>query len=96
MERPKISFFSPFFQENGSKNCHGRASTGSPEDLAERLGMSRSSLFELIAFLKEEMRAPIIYSKNRQSYMYEYPPNFYLGFEHGHLHPDEMIDNLET
>ena len=30
-----------------------RASTGTPEELAKRLEMSRSSLFELITYLKE-------------------------------------------
>jgi transcription initiation factor IIE alpha subunit len=56
-------------------------STGSPDELAERLGMSRSSLFELIAYLKEEMNAPIIYDRDRVSYVYSYTPKFNLGFE---------------
>ena len=58
-----------------------RKATGSPEELAKRLGVSRSTLFELIAYLKDEMRAPIIYVSGRQSYVYEYTPKFYLGFE---------------
>lgn len=58
-----------------------RQATGSPEQLSGRLGMSRSSLFELIAFLRDEMQAPIRYSKNLRSYIYEYVPKFYLGFE---------------
>ena len=61
------------------------ASTGTPEELAERLEMSRSSLFELLSFLKEEMRAPIIYNRYRPSYTYSYTPRFYLGFEREHL-----------
>ena len=55
--------------------------TGAPKVFAERLEMSRSSLFELIAFLKEEMKAPIIYNKQKKSYVYSYPPKFYLGFD---------------
>ena len=74
-------------------NLIRRAATGCPEDLADRLGMSRSSLFELIAFLREEMKAPITYSKNRPSYVYEYTPKFYLGFERERLHFDEMTSN---
>jgi hypothetical protein len=58
-----------------------RHATGSPGELAERLGMSRSSLFELIAFLRDSMRAPVRYSQRFNSYIYEYIPRFYLGFE---------------
>jgi len=61
--------------------------TGTPDELASQLEMSRSSLFELIAFLKAEMKAPIIYVGSRQSYVYEYTPKFYLGFE-----PDQSED----
>ena len=57
------------------------AATGIPKELAEQLDISQSSLFELIAFLKEEMNAPILYNKVRSSYMYLYTPKFYLGFE---------------
>jgi predicted DNA-binding transcriptional regulator YafY len=69
-----------------------RKATGSPAELAKRLGVSRSTLFELIAYLKDEMRAPIIYVGGRQSYVYEYTPKFYLGFERDHLKTTEMIN----
>ncbi|MDR0612830.1 MAG: hypothetical protein LBG45_05015 [Dysgonamonadaceae bacterium] len=62
-----------------------RHATGPPSKLAERLGMSRSSLFELIAFLRDEMQAPIRYSQYHNSYVYEYIPKFYLGFEKDQL-----------
>jgi len=68
-----------------------RAATGSPEELARRLDMSRSSLFELISYLKEEMGAPIIYNRNRPSYMYSYTPKFFLSFERDNLKSSEMI-----
>ena len=58
-----------------------RAVTGKPEELAERLGMSRSRMFAMIKFLKEDMNAPIVYDEDRQSYVYTHPPKFYLGFE---------------
>ena len=58
--------------------------TGNPDELAERLDMSRSTLFDLIAYLKEEMNAPIVYDRDRLSYTYSYPPKFYLGFEPVH------------
>jgi hypothetical protein len=58
-----------------------RKATGTPEELAERLGISRASVFNLIKFLREEMKAPIIYDSGRQSYIYSYPPKFNLSFE---------------
>ena len=67
-----------------------RAATGSPEKLAERLEMSRSNLFNLISFLKEEMKAPIVYSAQRLSYIYTYTPKFYLNFDRDQLKTDEM------
>lgn len=64
--------------------------TGSPDDLAERLDVSRSTLFEIIAFLKDEMKAPIRYDRNRPSYVYNYTPKFNLGFERDRMQSDEM------
>jgi len=67
-----------------------RKATGVPEYLAERLGISRSSLFEVIKYLKDEMDAPIIYDRGRLSYTYEYTPKFFLGFERERLNTQEM------
>ena len=69
-----------------------RKATGSPDELARRLEMSRSSTFEMIAFLKDDMKAPIIYVSSRPSYVYEYTPRFFLGFERDRLEGDEMIN----
>ena len=67
-----------------------RKNTGSPNELAKKLGMSRSNLFYLISFLRDDMQAPIVYSKERISYYYEYNPKFYLGFERDRLNTLEM------
>jgi hypothetical protein len=69
-----------------------RQATGSPEHLAERLGMSRSSLFEFISFLRNEMHAPVRYSKSLNSYIYEYVPGFYLGFEKERLSSSQLYN----
>lgn len=66
-----------------------RRATGKPADLAKRLNMSRSSLFEFICFLRVEMRAPIIFNKYVCSYEYAYPPKFYLGFERDRINQTE-------
>lgn len=61
--------------------------TGPPNDLARRLGVSRSNLFELIAFLRDEMKASVRYNTYITSYMYDFLPNFYLGFERDRSKP---------
>ncbi|MDR2120215.1 MAG: hypothetical protein LBP64_04985 [Tannerella sp.] len=48
------------------------------------------NLFELVAFLRDEMKAPICFSKSRNSYIYEYVPLFYLGFEKDRMRSSEL------
>ena len=47
-----------------------RKSTGSPRDLANRLGVSEATVYRYILELKN-MGAPIQYCRDRQSYYYE-------------------------
>ena len=47
-----------------------RKSTGSPAQLAHRLGVSEATIYRYIQELKE-MGAPIKYCRERQSYKYE-------------------------
>jgi len=58
-----------------------RQATGNPTEFANRLSISLRSLHEHIKFLREEMKAPLRYNMYITSYMYDYPPNFYLGYE---------------
>jgi len=53
--------------------------TGSYAELAKKLKISKTTLFETISYLKDEMCAPIIYNVRADSYKYEYIPKFYLG-----------------
>jgi hypothetical protein len=48
------------------------SSTGTPEEFAQQLGISRSSLYELIDELKSR-KAPIRYSKSAKTFYYEEP-----------------------
>ena len=57
-----------------------RRATGSPNQLAERLGISVRSVYNLIDQMKE-MGAPIQYCKNTSTYCYEYPVHFEIGFQ---------------
>ena len=55
--------------------------TGTPQELADRLEISYSSLYETISFMQKILMAPIRYNSYKQSFEYEYEPDFYLGFE---------------
>ncbi len=56
-----------------------RRGTGSPEELADKLGVSKSSVHRVIETMKS-FGAPIVFNISRQSYEYEYPVEFYFGF----------------
>jgi hypothetical protein len=53
--------------------------TGTPKQLAQKLHISESLLYEYLSFMKER-GAPIVYSKMRQSYYYEEQGGFNLRF----------------
>ena len=55
--------------------------TGMPGQLADRLGISLSTLHEYRVYIHTVLKAPIRYNKYIQSYIYDYMPEFYLGFE---------------
>lgn len=44
--------------------------TGRPKELSQKIGISIRTLYEYIAFMKNELRAPITYNKNKESYAY--------------------------
>jgi DNA-binding IclR family transcriptional regulator len=54
--------------------------TGTPAELARKLGMSQSQTFQLLKLIKEEMEAPVVYSKTDQSYCYIRDVKFTFGF----------------
>jgi len=56
--------------------------TGTPAQLAHRLGISQSQLFQTIKTMKCDMEAPIGYSRYLQSYYYRDNVRFRCTFEH--------------
>ena len=62
-------------------NLTRRRATGTPKHLADRLDLSLSTLHEYIAYMRKILKASIRYNMYIQSYMYDYLPDFYLGFE---------------
>lgn len=55
-------------------NLIRRKSSGLPEKFASRLGISRSTLFEYLLYLKEEFMATIHYNRYTQNYEYKKEP----------------------
>jgi hypothetical protein len=55
-------------------------STGTPPELARKLEVSESFLYLLIKMMKEELKAPISYSRKEQSYIYDHKVRFRWGF----------------
>jgi len=45
--------------------------TGAPKQLAEKLEISERNVHYYIAFMKNEMKAPIIYDTVNETYIYE-------------------------
>jgi DNA-binding IclR family transcriptional regulator len=45
--------------------------TGKSEYLAKRLGISRSTFFRLIEYMREELYAPVFFDAYRNRYAYE-------------------------
>ena len=56
-----------------------RKATGTPKQLASRLGISERGLFKTLKLMKE-MGAPIYYCLSRESYAYQYNVEFSIGF----------------
>lgn len=56
-----------------------RKATGRPEELAEKLGVSRRTVFKLLEVLKE-LGAPVEYCGHRQSYYYDAEVKFRFEF----------------
>jgi predicted DNA-binding transcriptional regulator YafY len=46
-------------------------STGTPKELAQKLELSPSHVYQIIRSLKSDFNAPIYYSRTEQSYYYD-------------------------
>ena len=55
--------------------------TGTPNELAAKINVSRATLFRIIVHYKEEFNAPVYFDKSINSYRYEYPGKLIITFE---------------
>jgi hypothetical protein len=56
--------------------------TGSPDELARVVGLSRRQTLQILKDMKEHFSAPIKYNSSRKSYIYTEDGYFALGFQH--------------
>ncbi|HMH20726.1 MAG TPA: HTH domain-containing protein [Puia sp.] len=54
--------------------------TGTPAELAEKVGISERSIYEYVGLMKD-FGAPIDYSRLRKSYYYKEEGQFTIGFQ---------------
>lgn len=57
-----------------------KRATGSPEQMARRLGISRSTWFNYLNVLKDDLGFPIEYDRLAQTYYYSQPGTFKIGY----------------
>ena len=55
-------------------------STGTPAELAKKLSLSKSQVYQIIKNMKQDLGAPIYYSRTHQSYMYKGNKRFFCYF----------------
>jgi hypothetical protein len=55
--------------------------TGRPAELAQKLGISESQLYEVLNVMKEEFGVSILYSRTLESYYYPKEMKFKCSFE---------------
>lgn len=58
--------------------------TGTPAELACKLGMSQSQTYSFLKLVREELDAPIYYSRSEKCYYYGENVKFIFGF-----HPEQ-------
>ena len=56
--------------------------TGQPNELARKLSVSPSTVYEYMDIMKKVLAAPIKYCTSRRSYVYDENGKLYLGFKH--------------
>ncbi|TSE10095.1 MULTISPECIES: helix-turn-helix domain-containing protein [Aquimarina] len=62
--------------------------TGTPDQLASRLGISRTKVYRIIKFMKD-LDAPILYDLHSQNFIYAEAVGFRFGFYQNELQSDE-------
>ena len=51
-------------------DCILKGYTGTPKEFSSKLGVSERTLYNYISFMKQDLKAPIIFNGDRRSYEY--------------------------
>lgn len=55
--------------------------TGTPQEFAEKMGLSKRMLYHYLKFLKEDFKAPINYNRSQSTYHYDSPVKLRIGYK---------------
>ena len=55
--------------------------TGTPNEIAEKLNLSRSYFLDIISHLRDDLFIPVVYNKKKKKYEYEHDIRFYVNEE---------------
>lgn len=73
-----------------------RRSSGTPLEFAKKMDFSRSTLFEYLAYLKDEFTAVIHYNKYSHNYEYiEEPEGLYVSQSKKEILPSDYIELVQ-
>lgn len=59
--------------------CISTETTGSPDYMAHKFGISKRFLHNILEYMKKDFDAPIAYSRVRETYYYTEEWEFYIG-----------------
>lgn len=64
--------------------------TGNVFEFADKLGVSKDTIYRLIEFMKDDLAAPVVYNKYQKTFEYETEGCLNLGFRLTPLNDKEM------
>jgi len=59
--------------------------TGKPSQFAEKIGISKRTLYEYLSFMKNELNAPIVFNREKESYEYYMECGFCFVLSHNRV-----------
>jgi hypothetical protein len=67
---------------------------GSAKQFAKSIGTSKSTFFRLLEYMREELKAPVVYSQEKGKYCYEQEGFLFFGFVPGSILKKEDLKKI--